>query len=114
MQQPQTSNRDFPLTQGKRFDQAAAERLVTLKSVIMVAGRYEGVDERLIQTEIDEEWSIGDYILTGGELAAMVMIDAASRLLPGVVGDDQSVAQDSLTTGLLKYPQYTRPEVFAG
>jgi tRNA (guanine37-N1)-methyltransferase len=99
--------------QGHRFDQKAAERLVTLKSVIFVAGRYEGIDERIIESEIDEEWSIGDYILTGGELAAMVMIDAASRLLPGVVGDDQSVAQDSLTTGLLKYPQYTRPEVFA-
>lgn len=98
--------------QGRRFDQKAAERLVTLSSVILVAGRYEGIDERIIETEIDEEWSIGDYILTGGELAAMVMIDAASRMLPGVVGDDQSVAQDSLTTGLLKYPQYTRPEVF--
>lgn len=98
--------------QGRHFDQQAAERLVTLKSVILVAGRYEGIDERVITREIDEEWSIGDYILTGGELAAMVMIDAASRLLPGVVGDDQSVAQDSLTSGLLKYPQYTRPEVF--
>jgi tRNA (guanine37-N1)-methyltransferase len=96
--------------QGKQFDQKAAERLVTLKSVIFIAGRYEGIDERVIEQEVDEEWSIGDYILTGGELAAMVMIDAASRMLPGVVGDDQSVAQDSLTTGLLKYPQYTRPE----
>lgn len=100
--------------QGKPFDQKAAERFATLKSVILVAGRYEGVDERLIQSEIDEEWSIGDFILTGGELPAMVMIDAISRLLPGVVGDDQSVAQDSLTTGLLKYPQYTRPEIFNG
>jgi len=100
--------------QGRRFDQSAAERLVTLQSVIFVSGRYEGIDERIISSEIDEEWSIGDYILTGGELAAMVMIDAASRMLPGVVGDDQSVAQDSLTTGLLKYPQYTRPETFAG
>lgn len=100
--------------QGRPFDQQAAERFATLESVILVAGRYEGVDERLIQLEIDEEWSIGDFILTGGELPAMVMIDAISRLLPGVVGDDQSVAQDSLTTGLLKYPQYTRPEVFNG
>lgn len=104
----------FLSPQGKRFDQAAAERLVTLESVIFVSGRYEGLDERIIESEIDEEWSIGDYILTGGELATMVMIDAASRLLPGVVRDDQSVAQDSLTTGLLKYPQYTRPETFAG
>lgn len=98
--------------QGQRFDQKAAERFATLKSIILVSGRYEGIDERIIESEIDEEWSIGDYILTGGELAAMVMIDATSRLLPGVVGDDQSVEQDSLTTGLLKYPQYTRPEVF--
>lgn len=98
--------------QGRHFDQAAAERLATLKSVVMIAGRYEGIDERIILNEVDEEWSIGDYILTGGELAAMVMIDACSRLLPGVVGDDQSVLQDSLTSGLLKYPQYTRPEVF--
>lgn len=100
--------------QGRQFDQKAAERLVTLQSVIMIAGRYEGIDERIIESEVDEEWSIGDFILTGGELAAMAMIDAASRMLPGVVGDDQSVAQDSLTTGLLKYPQFTRPEVFAG
>jgi tRNA (guanine37-N1)-methyltransferase len=98
--------------QGQRFDQKAAERFASLKSIILVSGRYEGIDERIIESEIDEEWSIGDYILTGGELAAMVMIDATSRLLPGVVGDDQSVEQDSLTTGLLKYPQYTRPEVF--
>lgn len=100
--------------QGKAFNQAAAERMATLESIILVSGRYEGVDERLIASEIDEEWSIGDYILTGGELGSMVMIDAISRLLPGVVGDDQSVLQDSLTTGLLKYPQYTRPEVFEG
>lgn len=99
--------------QGRQFDQKAAERLVTLKSVVMIAGRYEGIDERIIESEVDEEWSLGDFILTGGELAAMAMIDAASRLLPGVVGDDQSVLQDSLTTGLLKYPQYTRPEIFA-
>lgn len=98
--------------QGRKFDQAAAERMATLSSVILVSGRYEGVDERLIESEIDEEWTIGDYILTGGELAAMVMIDAISRNLPGVVGDNQSVAEDSLTTGLLKYPQYTRPELF--
>ena len=100
--------------QGRQFDQKAAEHFATLKSVVMIAGRYEGIDERIIESEVDEEWSIGDFILTGGELAAMVMMDAVSRLLPGVVGDDQSVAQDSLTTGLLKYPQYTRPEVFAG
>ncbi len=100
--------------QGRQFDQKAAERFATLESIIFVAGRYEGIDERIIHSEVDEEWTIGDYILTGGELAAMVMIDATCRLIPGVVGDDQSVLQDSLTTGLLKYPQYTRPEVFNG
>jgi tRNA (guanine37-N1)-methyltransferase len=96
--------------QGKTFNQEAAARLAKETSLIFVAGRYEGIDERLIEQEIDEEWSIGDYILTGGELAAMVMIDAITRLLPDVVGDQQSIAQDSITTGLLKYPQYTRPE----
>lgn len=100
--------------QGKRFDQAAAVELAAKKSVVLVAGRYEGIDERIITQEIDAEWSIGDYILTGGELAAMVMIDAATRLIPGAVGDEDSVSQDSLTSGLLKYPQYTRPENFDG
>jgi tRNA (guanine37-N1)-methyltransferase len=100
--------------QGKRFDQAAAAHLAAQKSVILLAGRYEGIDERIITTMVDEEWSIGDYILTGGELAAMVMIDVTARLLPGTVGDQASVAQDSLTSGLLKYPQYTRPEQFQG
>ncbi len=97
--------------QGRQFNQKAAVELVNKRSLILVAGRYEGIDERIIEQEIDEEWSIGDYILTGGELPAMVMIDAMTRLLPGAVGDENSVSQDSLTTGLLKYPQYTRPEI---
>ncbi|MBX3709766.1 MAG: tRNA (guanosine(37)-N1)-methyltransferase TrmD [Gammaproteobacteria bacterium] len=100
--------------QGRRFDQEAAHELASKKSIILLAGRYEGIDERIIEQEIDEEWSIGDYILTGGELPSLVMIDVMTRLLPGAVGDENSVAQDSLTTGLLKYPQYTRPENFAG
>lgn len=100
--------------QGRHFDQEAAAELVTKKSVIFLSGRYEGIDERVIEQEVDEEWSIGDYILTGGELAAMVMIDAATRLVPGTVGDQGSVASDSLTSGLLKYPQYTRPDHFMG
>lgn len=97
--------------QGKPFNQAAAQELVKRESLILVAGRYEGIDERLIEQEIDEEWTIGDYILTGGELAAMVMIDTITRLIPGAVGDQASVTEDSLTSGLLKYPQYTRPEL---
>jgi tRNA (guanine37-N1)-methyltransferase len=100
--------------QGRRFDQEAAQEFASQKSLVLLAGRYEGIDERIIEQEVDEEWSIGDYILTGGELAAMVMIDAVTRLIPGAVGDENSVSQDSLTTGLLKYPQYTRPEVFSG
>jgi tRNA (guanine37-N1)-methyltransferase len=100
--------------QGRHFDQEAAADLATRKSLILLAGRYEGIDERLIEQEVDEEWSIGDYILTGGELAAMVMIDAITRLIPGTVGDKDSVTLDSLSSGLLKYPQYTRPEAFAG
>jgi len=100
--------------QGRQFNQEAAEDLAKQKNLIFLAGRYEGIDERLIEQEIDEEWSIGDYILTGGELAAMVMIDALARFVPGVVGDEDSVKQDSLATGLLKYPQFTRPESFMG
>lgn len=100
--------------QGKVFNQTAASELFIKQSFIFIAGRYEGIDERIIEQEVDEEWSIGDYILTGGELAAMVMIDTMTRLIPGAVGDTDSVTQDSLTTGLLKYPQYTRPEVFHG
>ncbi len=100
--------------QGRRFDQQAAEEFAASSSLIFLAGRYEGIDERIIEEEIDEEWSVGDYVLTGGELAAMVMIDAITRLLPGVVGDEDSITQDSLTSGLLKYPQYTRPASLGG
>jgi tRNA (guanine37-N1)-methyltransferase len=100
--------------QGRRFDQETAEELAAKSSVIFIAGRYEGIDERIIEQEVDEEWSLGDFILTGGELAAMAMLDAAARLIPGTVGDAESVKQDSLTTGLLKYPQYTRPEILNG
>ncbi len=98
--------------QGKSFNQTAAETLLAKNNLTLIAGRYEGIDERILQQEVDEEWSMGDYILTGGELAAMVMIDVIARLIPGVVGDEASVSQDSLTSGLLKYPQYTRPEIF--
>lgn len=96
--------------QGKKLDQQALNQMATEESLILVAGRYEGIDERLIEQEIDEEWSIGDYVLSGGELAAMVMIDGVARLLPGVLGDKESAEQDSFMTGLLDHPHYTRPE----
>jgi len=100
--------------QGRPLDQRGVVELSTREQMILVAGRYEGIDERLIGTEIDEEWSLGDYILSGGELAAMVMIDAVTRLLPGALGHEQSAQQDSFTEGLLDCPHYTRPEVYEG
>ncbi len=99
--------------QGRQFGQADAQRLAGEKRLIFVCGRYEGFDER-IRGLVDEEFSVGDFILTGGEPAAMVMIDAVARLLPGVLGCDSSAAGDSFSDGLLEYPQYTRPEEFAG
>jgi len=100
--------------QGRRLDQAAVRELAGRSELILVCGRYEGVDERLIELEIDEEWSLGDYVLSGGELAAAVVIDAVTRLLPGVLGDEQSAAQDSFTDGLLDCQHYTRPEEIEG
>jgi tRNA (guanine37-N1)-methyltransferase len=96
--------------QGKLLEQTSLKELATRQNIILVAGRYEGIDERLIEQEIDEEWSIGDYVLSGGELAAMVLIDGVARLLPGVLGDDESAQQDSFMAGLLDHPHYTRPE----
>jgi tRNA (guanine37-N1)-methyltransferase len=100
--------------QGKLFNQQAAADLLAKKNLVMIAGRYEGIDQRLLAAEVDEEWSLGDYVLSGGELAAMAMLDAMIRLIPGALGHEDSVGQDSLSNGLLKYPQYTRPENFAG
>jgi len=100
--------------QGRMLDQRGAEELAAVEQLILVAGRYEGIDERLLETEIDEEWSIGDYVLSGGELAAMVLIDAVTRLLPGALGDAQSAQQDSFSDGLLDCPHYTRPEDYEG
>ncbi len=111
--------------QGRTLDQAGAEELAGQFSsslsnaeseggLIFLAGRYEGVDERLIQTHIDQEWSIGDYVLSGGELAAMVMMDSIIRLLPGVLGHELSAVEDSFTDGLLDCPHYTRPEDYKG
>jgi tRNA (guanine37-N1)-methyltransferase len=100
--------------QGRLLDQAAVRALADRQELILVCGRYEGIDERLIELEIDEEWSLGDYVLSGGELAAAVLIDAVTRLLPGVLGDAQSAAQDSFTDGLLDCQHYTRPEEIEG
>jgi tRNA (guanine37-N1)-methyltransferase len=100
--------------QGRPLDQAALRSMATRQRVILVAGRYEGIDERLIEMEVDEEYSIGDYVLSGGELAAMVLIDGVTRLLPGVLGHEDSAQQDSFGRGLLDCPHYTRPEEFEG
>lgn len=100
--------------QGRTLDQAGVTELSSYPNMVLVAGRYEGIDERLLQTVIDEEWSIGDYVLSGGELPAMVLIDALTRLLPGALNHAQSAIQDSFTDGLLDCPHYTRPEVFEG
>ena len=100
--------------QGKVFDQAAAQRFAALPGLILLAGRYEGIDERLLENAVDEELSLGDFVLSGGEIAAMAVIDAVTRLLPGVLGDDESAAQDSFMEGLLDYPHYTRPETIDG
>ncbi len=99
---------------GKKFDQREAEKLSRKESVLFVCGHYEGVDQRVIDTRIDEEYSIGDFVLTSGNLAAMAMTDAVVRLLPGALGDDESGRDESFSTGLLEYPQYTRPPVFEG
>lgn len=100
--------------QGRRLTHAEADRLSRLAHLVVLCGRYEGVDERVVTTMVTDEISIGDYVLTGGELPALVMIDAVARLLPGVVGDADSVAGDSFVRGLLDHPQYTRPAVFRG
>lgn len=100
--------------QGKRFDQALAKKAAEDSDLIMIAGRYEGIDQRIIDECVDEEWSLGDYVISGGELAALVMIDAIARCVPGVVGDAGSVMDDSFYNGLLKHPQYTRPESYNG
>lgn len=100
--------------QGRRFNQSIAFELAELPRLALVCGHYEGVDERVRQTVITEEMSIGDYVLTGGELAAMVIIDALTRLQPGVLGDPTAPTDDSHATGLLEYPHYTRPPEFEG
>jgi len=100
--------------QGRKLDQQGVSELAKSDSLILVCGRYEGIDERIIQTEVDEEWSIGDYVLSGGELPAMTLIDSVARLVPGVLGKQASAEQDSFSDGLLDCPHYTRPEVLDG
>lgn len=111
-------NRAAPLVylspQGQLLKQRRLAQQAEQGSVILLCGRYEGIDERLIQREVDEEWSLGDYVISGGELAAMVCIDAMTRLLPGALGHDDSAQQDSFSEGLLDYPHYTRPEDYRG
>jgi len=100
--------------QGRRLDQDAVREMAAESGLVLLAGRYEGIDERLIEAYVDEEWSIGDYVLSGGELPAMVLMDAVIRLLPGVLGHADSAQQDSYADGLLDCPHYTRPEEIEG
>jgi len=100
--------------QGRKLEQHGLAELAKQTNLVLVCGRYEGVDERVIAAEVDEEWSIGDYVLSGGELAAMVMIDGITRLLPEALGHEESAVQDSFVQGLLDHPQFTRPEEIDG
>ena len=100
--------------QGRKLDQAGVAELAETERLILIAGRYEGIDERVIESEVDAEWSIGDYVLSGGELAAAVMIDSVVRTLPGTLGHAASAEQDSFVNGLLDHPHYTRPEEIDG
>jgi tRNA (guanine37-N1)-methyltransferase len=100
--------------QGRLFTQAEAVRVSTLSHVVLLCGRYEGIDERVRELVATEELSLGDFVVSGGELPALIVIDAVSRLVPGVVGDEQSVEEDSFSRGLLDYPHYTRPAEFGG
>src|SRR5579862_8522026 len=99
---------------GVRFEQSTARAAREWPGLILVAGRYEGVDERFIESEIDEQWSIGDYVLTGGELPALVVIDAIARLMPGTLGSSESALQESFSDGLVDWPHYTRPQILEG
>lgn len=100
--------------QGRRLDHGGVSELAQRQSLILLCGRYQGIDERVLSADVDEEWSIGDYVLSGGEMAAMVLLDAVIRQQPGVLGHEDSAAQDSFATGLLHCPQYTRPQEVDG
>jgi tRNA (guanine37-N1)-methyltransferase len=111
---PAGSPRIYLSAQGVPFTQAMARELATLPGMVLVAGRYEGLDERVIESRMDREVSIGDYVVSGGEFPALVMLDAVARLLPGVLGDERSSVQESFDSGLLDWPHYTRPVEFEG
>jgi tRNA (guanine37-N1)-methyltransferase len=111
---PAGSRRVYLGADGRRFEQSMAREACEWPGLILVAGRYEGVDERFIESEIDDQWSIGDYVLTGGELPALVVIDAIGRLLPGALGSAESAVQESFTDGLVDWPHYTRPPLLEG
>jgi tRNA (guanine37-N1)-methyltransferase len=111
---PVGSRRVYLGADGSKFEQGRARAARDWPGLILVAGRYEGVDERFIESEIDEQWSIGDYVLTGGELPALVVIDAIVRLLPGTLGSAESAVQDSYSDGLMDWPHYTRPASLEG
>jgi len=110
----QTAKVIYLSPQGRPLDQAAIKSLAGREQMILLCGRYEGVDERVLSSLVDEEYSLGDFVLSGGELAAMTLLDAVTRLLPGALGDEQSAEQDSFSAGLLDHPHYTRPEEFEG
>jgi tRNA (guanine37-N1)-methyltransferase len=111
---PAGSRRVYLSAQGQRFTQQKAQELSGQAGLVLVAGRYEGIDERVIATSIDEELSVGDYVLSGGELPALVVIDALARLMEGALNDARSSVEESFATGLLDWPHYTRPEQFRG
>ena len=111
---PPGSPRVYLSAQGEPFGQALAQELAQLPGMLLIAGRYEGVDERVIELGTDRELSVGDYVLSGGELPALTVIDAVARLLPGALGDERSSVEESFAQGLLDWPHYTRPEVFEG
>jgi len=111
---PPGARRVYMGADGRRFEQSLAREAAGWPGLVLMAGRYEGVDERLLQSEIDERWSIGDYILSGGELPALVVIDAIARLIPGTLGAAESALQESFSDGLLDWPHYTRPALAGG
>jgi tRNA (guanine37-N1)-methyltransferase len=111
---PPGSKRVYLGADGRKFEQSMAREACRWPGLVLVAGRYEGLDERLIEHEIDEEWSIGDYVLSGGELPALVVIDAIVRLMPGTLGSSESALQESFSDGLVDWPHYTRPQALDG